>query len=269
MASVWRGQINFGLVSIPVQLHTAARGKSVELNLLHKGDHARIKQVMFCSAEDKAVERGDLVKGFQYQKGAYVIVEEEDFQKVIPKSSRVMDILEFVPEDEIDPIYLEKSYWMAPSKGGEKAYALLFAALRSSGLCGIAKLTMYKREHILFLRCGERGIAAHTMFYQDEIKAADQFHANLDLVSDKELAMAQMLVGSLVAAFEPAKYRDEYRHNIQEMIQAKVDGKEIIAAPLPAPKAPVIDIMDALKRSLEKKAPAAAEAVAGKRKKKA
>ena len=248
MASVWRGQINFGLVSIPVQLHTAARGKSVELNLLHKGDHARIKQVMFCSAEDKAVERGDLVKGFQYQKGAYVIVEEEDFQKVIPKSSRVMDILEFVPEDEIDPIYLEKSYWMAPSKGGEKAYALLFAALRSSGLCGIA---------------------AHTMFYQDEIKAADQFHANLDLVSDKELAMAQMLVGSLVAAFEPAKYRDEYRHNIQEMIQAKVDGKEIIAAPLPAPKAPVIDIMDALKRSLEKKpvAVAAEAAPKGKRKK--
>ena len=252
MASVWRGQVSFGLVSFPVQLHTAARSKSVAFNMLHKGDHSRLKQVMVCQAENKPIERGEIVKGFEYSRGQYVVVDDEDFARITPKTSRVMEILEFVPLSGVDPVYLERSYWLQPSKGGEKAYALLHQALRDSGLGAVAKVSMYKREHVIILRPGERGMAAHTMFYEDEIQAAPAA-ADPSLVSEKELAMARMLVSSMEAAFEPAKYRDEFRESIQGMIDAKVQGREVVGAVEERPLAPVIDIMEALRASIERK----------------
>jgi len=254
--SVWRGHLTFGLVSFPVRVFSAARGETVSFNLLHKDDHSRIRQVTFCQAEDKPVSRGDLVKGYEYEKDHYVVVDEEDIKKVAPKTAKVMEILEFVKADQVDPIYLESSYYVAPDEGGERPYALLYQALRESKLYALAKVAMHNREHIIVLRPGAKGILSHTMFYQDEIRQVDEFRTDTSLVKDKELEMAKMLIASLEADFEPEKYHDTYRENLQKMIEAKIEGKKVVAPPA-ATVAPVIDIMEALKRSLaEKRKPA-------------
>ena len=261
-ASVWTGHLTFGLVSFPVRLFSAARSETVSFNLLHKDDHSRIKQVTFCQAEDKPVARTDLVKGYEYEKGQYVVVEEEDIKKVAPKTAKVMEILEFVKADQVDPIYLESSYYVAPDEGGEKPYALLFEALRKSQYYGVAKVAMHNREHIIILRPGSKGILSHTMYYQDEIRQVEEFRTDTSLVKDKELEMAKMLISSLEADFEPQKYHDAYRDNLQKMIEAKIEGKKVVATPA-AHVAPVIDIMEALKRSLaEKRKPAMAATAA-------
>src|SRR5205085_11447022 len=180
----------------------------------------------------------------------YVVIDEEDIKKVAPKTARVMEILEFVKSDQVDPIYLESSYYVAPDEGGEKPYALLYQALRDSKYYALAKVAMHNREHIIILRPGAKGILSHTMYFQDEIRQVEEFRTDTSLVKEKELAMAKMLISSLEAEFEPQKYHDEYRLNLQKMIEDKVEGKKVVAAPTEH-IAPVIDIMEALKRSRE------------------
>src|SRR3954463_2815130 len=261
-SSVWKGHLTFGLVSFPIRLFSAARSETISFNLLHKDDHSRIKQITFCQAEDKPVPRSELVKGYEYEKDHYVVIEDEDIKKVAPKTARVMEILEFVKSDQVDPIYLESSYYVAPDEGGEKAYALLFTALKDSGYYGVAKVAMHNREHIIMLRPGAKGILSHTMYYQDEIRQVDEFRTDTSLVKDKELAMAKMLISSLEENFEPQKYHDSYRENLKKMIEDKIEGKKVVAAPSEH-IAPVIDIMEALKRSLaEKRKPAQAATAA-------
>ena len=263
-SSVWKGHLTFGLVSFPIRLFSAARSETISFNLLHKDDHSRIRQVVYCQAEDKPVPRSELVKGYEYEKDHYVVIEEDDIKKVAPKTAKVMEILEFVKGDTVDAIYLESSYYMAPDEGGEKPYALLFQALRESKFFALAKVAMHNREHIIVLRPGAKGILSHTMFYQDEIRQVDEFRTDTSLVKDKELAMAKMLISSLEAEFEPQKYHDDYRANLQQMIEAKIAGQKVVATP-ETHIAPVIDIMEALKKSLaEKRKPASvATAVAG------
>ena len=257
-ASVWKGHLTFGLVSFPIRLFSAARSETVSFNLLHKDDHSRIRQVTFCQAEDKPVSRNELVKGYEYEKDHYVVIDEEDIKNVAPKTAKVMEILEFVKAEQVDPIYLESSYYVAPEEGGEKPYALLFQALRESKFYALAKVAMHNREHIIILRPGAKGILSHTMYYQDEIRQVEEFRTDTSLVKDKELDMAKMLISSLEAEFEPQKYHDEYRDNLQRMIEAKIEGKKVVATPA-AQVAPVIDIMEALKKSLaEKRKPAQA-----------
>ncbi|MFN7992113.1 MAG: Ku protein [Bryobacteraceae bacterium] len=254
-STVWRGHLTFGLVSFPVRLFSAARGETVSFNLLHAKDSSRIKQVTFCQAEDQPVPRSELVKGFEYEKGHYVVVDDEDIKKVAPKTAKVMEIQEFVKGDQVDPIFLEASYYMAPDEGGEKPYALLFEALRQASYYGVAKVAMHNREHVVILRPGNKGILLHTMYYQDEIRQVDEFRTNTDLVKPNELNMAKMLIETLAADFEPAKYHDTYRENLQKMIEDKIEGRKVVETP-EAHVAPVIDIMEALKRSLaEKKKP--------------
>src|SRR5215831_1677656 len=255
-ASVWKGHLTFGLVTIPVRLFSAARSETISFNLLHKDDHSRIRQVTYCQLEDKPISRADTVKGYEYEKDHYVVVEDEEIRKVAPKTAKVMEILEFVKADQVDPVYLESSYYVAPDEGGEKAYALLFTALKDSGYYGLAKVAMHNREHIIVLRPGSKGILSHTMFYQDEIRQVEEFRTDTSLVKDKELAMAKMLISSLEADFEPQKYHDTYRENLQHLIEAKIEGKKVVATPSEH-VAPVIDIMEALKKSLaEKRKPA-------------
>ncbi len=255
-SSVWKGHLTFGLVSFPVRLFSAARGETVSFNLLHKDDNSRIKQVTYCLAEDKPVPRSDLVKGYEYEKDQYVVIEEEDIKKVAPKTAKVMEILEFVKADQVDPIYLESSYYMAPDEGGDKPYALLFQAIRESKYYAVAKLAMHNREHIVILRPGDKGVVLHTMFYNDEIRQVEEFRTDTSVVNEKELALAKMLIEALIADFEPQKYKDTYRENLQRMIQAKLEGHKVVATPAPQ-IAPVIDIMEALKKSLaEQKKPA-------------
>jgi DNA end-binding protein Ku len=185
-----------------------------------------------------------------------VVIDDEDIKKVAPKTAKVMEILEFVKAEQVDPVYLESSYYVAPDEGGEKPYALLFQALRESKYYAVAKVAMHSREHIIVLRPGAKGILSHTMFYQDEIRQVEEFRTDTTLVKEKQLEMAKMLISSLEADFEPRKYRDEYRENLRIMIEAKIAGRSVVETPA-AHVAPVIDIMEALKKSLaEKRKPA-------------
>jgi len=256
-ASVWKGHLIFGMVSFPIRLFSAARSETISFNLLHKDDHSRIKQMTYCQLEDKPISRSETVKGYEYEKDHYVVIDDEDIKKVAPRTAKVMEILEFVKADQVDPIYLESSYYVAPDEGGEKAYALLFTALKDSGYYGVAKVAMHNREHIIVLRPGAKGILSHTMYYQDEIRQVEEFRTDTSLVKEKELAMAKMLISSLEENFEPQKYHDSYRDNLKRMIEDKIEGRNVVETPSEH-FAPVIDIMEALKKSLAgKRKPAA------------
>ena len=251
-ASVWKGHLIFGMVSFPIRLFSAARSETISFNLLHKDDHSRIRQVTYCQIEDKPISRSETVKGYEYEKDHYVVIDDEDIRKAAPRTAKVMEILEFVKADQVDPVYLESSYYVAPDEGGEKAYALLFTALKDSGYYGVAKVAMHNREHIIVLRPGAKGILSHTMYYQDEIRQVEEFRTDTSLVKEKELAMAKMLISSLEENFEPQKYHDSYRDNLKKMIEDKIEGRNVVETP-PEHFAPVIDIMEALKKSLAQK----------------
>ena len=249
-STVWKGYLTFGLLSLPVKLYSAARSETVSFNQLHKSDNSRVKQVLYCQLEDKPIQRSDIVKGYEYEKDKYVVVEDEEIKKVAPKTAKTMEVLEFVQSVDVDPIYYESSYYLAPDEAGEKPYALLFEALRKTGCVGVAKIAMHNREHIVILRPGPQGILLHTMYYRDEIRQVEEFRTDRSLVKDKELDLAVTLVKSLEAQFEPEKYKDEYRENLKAMIKAKVEGKEVVETAPTVHKAPVIDILEALKMSL-------------------
>jgi DNA end-binding protein Ku len=227
---------------------------------LHKSDHSRIKQVIYCQAEDKPIPRSEIVKGYEYEKDRYVVIEDEDIKKMAPPTAKVMEILEFVKTDQVDPIYFESSFYMAPDDAGEKPYALLFDTLKRTGYVGVAKIAMHNREHIVIFRPGNFGLVMHTMYFAHEVRKIEEFRTDTSVVKDQEVKLAEMLVQSLAAPFEPEKYRDTYRDNLQAMIDAKVQGQEVVTPPHAEP-AKVIDIMEALKQSLAiaKKPPASVE----------
>src|SRR5579884_2090346 len=214
-STVWKGHIAFGLVSFPVRLYSAARGESISFNQLHKTDHSRVKQVLYCAAEDKPIPRSDIVKGYEYEKDRWVVVEDEEIKKMAPPTAKVMEILEFVKTDEVDPLYFENSYYIAPDEAGEKPYALLFAAMKKTGYVGVAKVAMHNREHIVIFRPGSSGLVMHTMYYSHEVRKVEEFRTDTSLVREAEVKLAEMLVESLAASFEPEKYRDSYRDNLQ------------------------------------------------------
>jgi len=249
-STVWKGHLTFGLVSLPVKLFSAARGETVSFNQLHNSDHSRVKQVLFCQLEDKPVPRSELVKGYEYEKDKYVVVDDEEIKKMAPSTARTMEILEFVKTSEVDPVYLESSYYMAPDEAGEKPYALLFEGLRRTGYVALAKIAMHNREHIVVIRPGAKGMILHTMYYADEVRQVEEFRTDTSLIKDKELELANTLIESLAAPFEPEKYKDTYRENIMTMIKAKVEGRQMVEAPVAERLAPVVDIMEALKMSL-------------------
>jgi DNA end-binding protein Ku len=259
MASIWKGHLTFGLVSFPVRLFTAARGETISFNQLHKTDNSRVKQMIYCQAEDKPIPRNEIVKGYEYEKDRYVVIDEEDIKRVAPKTAKAMEILEFVKEQDVDPVYLESSYYMGPEEGGEKPYALLFQALRDTKYCGVAKIAMHNREHIVIVRPGSTGMILHTMYYSDEVKKQDEYRTETNSVDEKQLNLAKMLIDSLASEFEPQKYHDSYRANLQQMIQAKVEGHRVVETPA-THVAPVIDIMEALRKSLEQKKKPAGQA---------
>jgi DNA end-binding protein Ku len=260
--SVWKGHLTFGLISIPVHMSAAARGERISFNQLHKVCHSRLKQPLFCPVCNRNVERSEIVKGYEYEKDQYVLFSEEELDKIEPPSARVMEILEFVKLDEMDPLYFDSSYYIAPEEGGVKAYQLLMKAMQESGYGAIAKLTMHQREHIVIIRPGSKGMTLHTMFYSSEIRKADAIPTDKVEIKEQEKKLAEQLIQSLAAPFQPEKYRDEYQENVKGMISAKLKGQEVAEAPQPH-MAPVIDLMEALKKSLaEKQAPSAAPAAA-------
>src|SRR4051812_866244 len=230
-STVWKGHLTFGLVSLPVKLYSAARSETVSFNQLHKHDNSRVKQVLYCQAEDKPVPRSELVKGYEYEKDKYVVIDDEDIKRVAPKTAKTMEILEFVESKDVDPIYFESSYYMAPDDAGEKPYSLLFEALKQTGRCALAKIAMHNREHIVILRPSKSGILMHTMYYRDEIRLVDEFRTDTSQVKPAELELAKTLINSLAASFEPEKYSDGYRENLKQLIQNKINGQEIVEPP--------------------------------------
>jgi DNA end-binding protein Ku len=250
--SVWKGHLTFGLISVPVRLFAAARGERVSFNQLHKVCHSRLKQPLTCPVCNRNVERSEIVKGYEYEKDQYVLFSEEELDKIEPPSARTMQILEFVKVDEIDPLYYDASYYVGPEEGGVKAYQLLMQAMKEAGYAAIAKLTMHQREHIVVIRPGDKGLTLHTMFYSNEIRAAESLPANKEELKDQEKKLAHQLIESLAAPFEPQKYRDEYQDNVKAMIAAKLQGQEVTEVTQPH-LAPVIDLMEALKKSIAEK----------------
>ncbi len=265
--TIWKGHLTFGLISMPMRMFAAARGERISFNQLHSVCHSRLKQPLFCPVCNRNVERSEIVKGHEYEKDQYVLFSEEELDKIEPPSAHVMEILEFVKLDEMDPLYFDSSYYLSPEDAGVKAYKLLIDAMKESGYGAIAKLTMHQREHIVIIRPGAKGMTLHTMFYSNEIRAAEAVPTDKVEVKEPEKKLALQLIESLAAPFEPQKYRDEYQENVRAMITAKLKGQQVTEVAQPH-LAPVIDLMEALKKSLaEKQAPAvavapAAEAVA-------
>jgi DNA end-binding protein Ku len=258
--SVWKGHLTFGLISIPVRLSAAARTERISMNQLHSVCHTRIRQPLFCPTCNRQVERAEIVKGYEHEKDQYVLFEEKELDKIAPPSASTMEILEFVKLDEVDPLYLDASYYLTPEDAGKKAYQLLLKAMEESGYGAIAKLTMHQREHIVMIRPRAKGLTLHTLYYADEVRPAAEY-GQPDKVELKEAEkkLALQLIESLAAPFNPEKYKDEYRESVRAMIAAKLKGQEVAEAPQPK-LAPVIDLMEALKKSLagkEKEAEAA------------
>ena len=249
--SVWKGHLTFGLISIPVRLFAAARGERISFNQLHKVCHSRLKQPLMCPTCNRTVERSEIVKGYEYEKDQYVLFSEEELDKIEPPSARTMEILEFVKVNEIDPLYYDSSYYVGPEEGGVKAYQLLMQAMKEAGYAAIAKLTMHQREHIVVIRPGDKGLTLHTMFYSNEIRAAESVPTDGEL-KDQEKKLAYQLIESLAAPFEPQKYHDAYQDNVKAMIAAKLKGQEVTEVTQPH-LAPVIDLMEALKKSIAEK----------------
>jgi DNA end-binding protein Ku len=268
MASLWSGYLTFGLISMPVRLFSGARSEHVSFNMLHRDDLSRVKQQLYCPVDDRVVERSEIVKGYEYRKGEYVVVEPEEIKKIEPRTAKAMEILEFVKADAVDPIYFESSYYLMPEEAGRRPYALLQKALEDSEYFGIAKLTMHNREYTVILRPHEGGLMLHTMYYQDEIRAVDGF-GKIDVeLKAAEVKVANQLIEALAAEWEPEKYHDTFQDNLKKLIKARLEGGEVKEVEKPKKMAPVVDLMAALKQSLEqtKKPPQRATAPAGKRK---
>src|SRR5437660_6916847 len=274
-ASVWSGYLTFGLISMPVRLFSGARSSGISFHMLHRDDLTRIKQQLYCPSDNRVVERSEIVKGYEYRKDEYVVIEPEEIKKIEPKTAKTMEILEFVKESDVDPVYFEFSYYMMPEEAGRRPNALLTKALEESEYVAIAKLTMHNREYTVFLRPHEGGLMLHTMYYAEEVRKVEGFGAPDVELKDAEVKVAHQLIEALAAEWEPEKYKDDFQENLKNLIQTKLEGGTIAEVEKPKKLAPVVDLMAALKQSLAemegKKKPAAtapAAVAAGQRKRK-
>jgi DNA end-binding protein Ku len=260
-ASVWSGYLTFGLISMPVRLFSGARSSSISFNMLHRDDLSRVKQQLYCPVDNRVIGRDEIVKGYEYRKDEYVVVEPDEIKKIEPKTAKTMEILEFVKSSDVDPIYFESSYYMMPEEAGRRPYALLSKALEESEYVAIAKLTMHNREYTVFLRPKQGGLMLHTMYYADEVRELEGFGQPDVELKEAELKVAHQLIEALAGPFDPEKYHDDFQENLKKLIQAKLEGQEIKPVEKPKKLAPVVDLMAALKQSLAemegKKKPAA------------
>jgi len=252
------GQIAFGLVSIPVKLFSAAEtSEKISFNMLHKDCGSRIQQQLFCPKDERTIDRTETVKGYEFSKGQYVLFSEEELKQLEEKSTQQIDITEFVKSDLIDPIYFAKPYYLGPDKNGSRAYALLSAALQETGRWAVAKYAARGKGYLVVIRPLGKGLVMQQLYYPNEIRSMDEIDLGDSDVKDNELKMAIALAEmSASDAFEPEQYRDEVQERMKNLIQRKVEGEEITSALFEEPKAQVIDLMEALRKSLGGAAPA-------------
>jgi DNA end-binding protein Ku len=273
--SIWNGVVSFGMVSIPVKLYTATDNKDISFNQLHKKCGSRIKQQRWCPVDEEVLTLDDIERGYEYARDQYVVLNEDDFEKIPLPSKHTIELAAFVKDDEIDPVFYEKSYYLEPDEVGVKPFALLMKALNKKGLTAVAKLAIRNKERLCALRPYDGTLMLETLYYPDEVRVQKGSETPTVKVSDKELDMAFSLIDLMTEDFKPEAFKDNYREALMEVIQAKLDGQEIVEAPAPA-EGKVVDLMAALKASVEnakggkgKKAPAPHKATSPVRKRRA
>jgi len=255
-ATVWKGYIAFGLISIPVRLFAAARAEHVSFHQVHEKCNTRIKEQLYCPTCDRTVTRDEVVKGYEKGKHSIVQVTDEELKKMAPKSTETMEISEFVKIEEIDPIYYDTSYYAVPEPGGKKPFQLLVAAMEKSGYAAIAQVGMHRREYIVVIRPRANGLTLHTMHYRNEVRKIREYGAkDAAAIKPKELELAEQLVKKLAGTFKPEQYEDQYRSRILSLLEAKAKGKSVKAEPHKK-MAPVVDLMAALRKSVGQSASA-------------
>ena len=253
--AIWSGAINFGLVTIPVKLFTAVRSNDMRFNFLHKKDDGRIFNERHCTVCGEKVEYADLVRGYEYEKGHYVTLSDDDFKSVLPEATQSVEIVEFIDLEQINPMYFDTPYYLEPEKKGRHAYALLRESLKEANKVGIAKVVIRSREHLAALKPNGEALVLELMHFADELVEQDTFDFPelKEKVAPAELKMAKMLIDSMsVEAFEPEKFKDDYREGVMTMIDARVAGEDVTAPETKKPAATnVVNLMDVLQRSLE------------------
>ncbi len=254
--SIGSGTISFGLVSIPIKMYTAASSAGVSFNLLHAKCGNRIKMQQFCPVCNEVVDRAGLVKGYEFAKDQYVRFTDEELKALEGEASKVIDIAEFVPLPTVDPIYFEKTFFLGPDKGGEKAYRLLADAMAKTDRVALAKFVMRGKESLVLIRPVQGGLMLHTMYFADEVRDFGEIDKGQSAkIREGELELAQRLIDELShEEFKPDHYQDDYRLRVLDLVNSKVEGKEVTAVGPEVQRAQVIDLMDALKQSLAKRA---------------
>lgn len=248
--SIWNGAITFGLVTIPVRLHTAVEEKDISFNQLHAKDNGRIRYKRSCEVCNEEVGMDEIVKGYQFEKDNYIVFSKEEIQRIPPDSYRAIDIVTFVDAADIDPIFYQRPYYLVPEKTGVKAYRLLEMAMKESNKVGIAKITVREKEHLATLRLRDNVFVLETMHWPDEIRQPEFEELGKEPeIRKQELDLAKDLIKTLSGGFKPQEFTDAYRERLEQAIAQKIEGQEIAVAPLREP-AKVVDIMAALKASL-------------------
>lgn len=247
--AMWSGAISFGMVNIPVKLFSATSAKDVSFNLIHATCGTRVQQKRWCPTDEVEVPWEEIVRGYEYAKGQYVTLTDEDFEQLPLPSKHTIDITAFVQSAEIDPVYYERSYYLEPDAKNEKAYALLLRALEEKSLTGIATITMRKKEQLCSIRSQDGTLMLETLFYPDEVQLEREVDLSKVKIDNRELDMAFALIDLLKKPFDPAEYKDHYREALAEVIDAKLEGKEVVTSPPPR-DTKVIDLADALARSV-------------------
>jgi DNA end-binding protein Ku len=250
--SIWSGAISFGLVNVPVKLYSAVSRKNVRFHQLHDADHVRIQQKRVCPADGEEVAYENIVKGYEISPDQYVVIEPEELEGLDPKKTRSIDIQEFVDLSEIDPIYFDHPYYLAPGTGASKAYRLLLQAMQETNKVAIARVVIRQKENLVAIRATGDVMTMATMVFHDEVvdpETIDELPDDESKATKREVEMAEQLIDSLTGPFEPEKYHDEYRERVLELIEAKAAGEEITIQP-PEEPAKVPDLMAALEQSL-------------------
>jgi DNA end-binding protein Ku len=250
-ASVWKGSIVLSLVNIAVSLFAAARSKRTYLHQIHKECNSRVKQPLFCPTCNRFVDRKEIIKGYEFDEGQYVLMEDKEIKKLVAASSKNLEIVAFTRLNEIDPIFFDSSYFCLPEDSGKKAYQLLVKALEETNTVGIGKLVMHQRDYTVFLRAYQHGLLLHTMYFSNEIAHLPQYGA-LDtsvVFKPQEVKLTEQLVNSLLEPFKPKQYHDDFQDSLRKLIEAKQHGKSIEIEGEPK-RAPIIDMITALKKSL-------------------
>jgi len=249
------GTISFGLVSVPVKLYAATKSKSISFNLLHAKDTSRLRQQYVCATCGEIVERSAMVKGYEHAKDQYVVLTDDELRALEQKTEQSIEIEEFVPISTVDPVYFEKAYLLGPDKGGQKAYRLLSEAMAQAGTGAVAEFSTRGTQQLVLLRQAQGGLMMHALNYADEVRGFEEIDRGEGLaLKPGELALAVQLIEQLASpAFDPAKYDDDYRKKVLDLIEQKVAGQEIVAAPAQPARAQIIDLMEALKASLAAK----------------